>query len=70
MKKYVILIVTLSLFMLSACSLEPPEWAKSTKDGKKKDMKIGLSISTLNNPFFVTVKTNDKNVFSRALDGL
>ncbi|GLF89084.1 ribose import binding protein RbsB [Bacillus safensis] len=56
MKKYLILILTLSLFMLSACSLEPPEWAKSSKDGKKKDIKIGLSISTLNNPFFVSLK--------------
>ncbi|WP_342492113.1 ribose ABC transporter substrate-binding protein RbsB [Bacillus sp. FSL M7-0003] len=56
MKKYLILILTLSLFMLSACSLEAPEWAKSSKDGKKKDIKIGLSISTLNNPFFVSLK--------------
>ena len=36
--------------------LEPPEWAKPKAGGDVKDIKIGLSISTLNNPFFVSLK--------------
>ncbi|MED2972847.1 ribose ABC transporter substrate-binding protein RbsB [Fictibacillus sp. B-59209] len=41
--------------MLTACSTKAP----GTDDNKKKgkgDLKIGLSVSTLNNPFFVTLK--------------
>lgn len=44
------------VLLLSACSLEPPNWAKPAKKDHLKDMKIGVSISTLNNPFFVTLK--------------
>ncbi len=36
--------------------MEPPEWAKPSKKADVKDMKIGLSVSTLNNPFFVSLK--------------
>lgn len=36
--------------------MEPPEWAKPSKKANVKDMKIGLSVSTLNNPFFVSLK--------------
>lgn len=50
------LIMVISVFLLSACSLEPPEWAKSTKEMDIEDITIGLSVSTLNNPFFVSLK--------------
>ncbi|WP_338443339.1 ribose ABC transporter substrate-binding protein RbsB [Bacillus spizizenii] len=56
MKKAVSVILTLSLFLLTACSLEPPQWAKPTNSGNKKEFTIGLSVSTLNNPFFVSLK--------------
>lgn len=48
--------MAISVFLLAACSLEPPEWAKSTKDMDIEDITIGLSVSTLNNPFFVALK--------------
>lgn len=54
MKK--ILPLLLSLLMLGACSLQPPEWAKPSQDTNLEDIKIGLSVSTLNNPFFVSMK--------------
>jgi ribose transport system substrate-binding protein len=56
MKKILLLLMSLSLFILGACSLEPPEWAKPDKKEKLEDIKIGLSVSTLNNPFFVSLK--------------
>ncbi|MCY8510986.1 ribose ABC transporter substrate-binding protein RbsB [Bacillus mojavensis] len=56
MKKAVSVILALSLFVLSACSLEPPQWAKPSNSDNKKEFTIGLSISTLNNPFFVSLK--------------
>ncbi|MCG8398666.1 ribose ABC transporter substrate-binding protein RbsB [Bacillus atrophaeus] len=56
MKKALLVIVSLSLVLLSACSLEPPQWAKPSNSDKKKEVKIGLSVSTLNNPFFVSLK--------------
>ncbi|MCY7759471.1 ribose ABC transporter substrate-binding protein RbsB [Bacillus inaquosorum] len=56
MKKAVSVILTLSLFLLTACSLEPPQWAKPSNSGNKKEFTIGLSVSTLNNPFFVLLK--------------
>ncbi|MFC0045980.1 ribose ABC transporter substrate-binding protein RbsB [Metabacillus iocasae] len=48
--------MSFSLLILGACSLEPPEWAKPTKKGNGEGSKIGLSVSTLNNPFFVSLK--------------
>ncbi|PJY99684.1 MULTISPECIES: ribose ABC transporter substrate-binding protein RbsB [Bacillus] len=56
MKKAISVILTLSLFLLTACSLEPPQWAKPSNSGNKKEFTIGLSVSTLNNPFFVSLK--------------
>jgi ribose transport system substrate-binding protein len=57
MKKMVHLLLMCSLiFVLSACSLEPPEWAKPAKKKDLADVKIGLSVSTLDNPFFVSLK--------------
>lgn len=56
MKKFLVLLISVSVFILSACSLEPPKWAQSTSKVKSNDIKIGLSMSTLNNPWFVTLK--------------
>ncbi|PFO08671.1 ribose ABC transporter substrate-binding protein RbsB [Bacillus sp. AFS076308] len=56
MKKLAVLFISLSLLLLGACSMQPPEWAKPVKKKDLKDIKIGLSVSTLNNPFFVSLK--------------
>ncbi|AKO90958.1 D-ribose ABC transporter substrate-binding protein [Priestia filamentosa] len=56
MKKVLLVLMSFSLLILAACSLEPPEWAKPKKKGNLEDIKIGLSVSTLNNPFFVSLK--------------
>ncbi|WP_026696110.1 ribose ABC transporter substrate-binding protein RbsB [Peribacillus kribbensis] len=56
MKKLSVLFMSLILLLLSACSMEPPGWAKPAKKENLKDIKIGLSVSTLNNPFFVSLK--------------
>ncbi|MGC6584604.1 ribose ABC transporter substrate-binding protein RbsB [Paenibacillus sp. Dod16] len=56
MKRTTLLLVSLMLIFITGCSLEPPEWAKPKASGDVKDIKIGLSISTLNNPFFVSLK--------------
>lgn len=55
MKKTLTVFTALALLFLSACSLEPPEWAKPNKE-KGTDIKIGLFVSTLKNPFFVSLK--------------
>ncbi|MED4074022.1 hypothetical protein FH5_03465 [Priestia endophytica] len=56
MKKVLLVLMSFSLLILAACSLEPPEWAKPEKKENLEDIKIGLSVSTLNNPFFVSLK--------------
>lgn len=56
MKKLTFLLAALLLILTTGCSLEPPSWAKPKTGGDIKNMKIGLSISTLNNPFFVSLK--------------
>ncbi|MCM3629900.1 ribose ABC transporter substrate-binding protein RbsB [Paenibacillus glycanilyticus] len=56
MKKMYLLLTALLLILTTGCSMEPPNWAKPKTGGDLKDMKIGLSISTLNNPFFVSLK--------------
>ncbi|WP_437833766.1 ribose ABC transporter substrate-binding protein RbsB (plasmid) [Niallia taxi] len=56
MKKLIVLCLTLTLLLLSACSMQPPSWAKPAKKEDLKDIKIGLSVSTLNNPFFVSLR--------------
>ncbi|WP_181555535.1 ribose ABC transporter substrate-binding protein RbsB [Thermaerobacillus caldiproteolyticus] len=60
MKKLVSMVMSLLLLagVLVGCSLENGTTTGDKKEGTKKDgdMKIGLSISTLNNPFFVTLK--------------
>ncbi|MGE7186310.1 ribose ABC transporter substrate-binding protein RbsB [Peribacillus sp. NPDC006672] len=57
MKKIVSIIMVLSLMVLAACSMDSGQ--KDDKKEKKdsmKDVKVGVSISTLNNPFFVSLK--------------
>ncbi|MBN9654091.1 ribose ABC transporter substrate-binding protein RbsB [Halobacillus sp. GSS1] len=61
MKKLVVLLMSSSLVFLGACSLQPPEWAKPKGDKNPDDIKIGLSVSTLNNPFFVSMKEGVEN---------
>ncbi|MCH6264503.1 ribose ABC transporter substrate-binding protein RbsB [Neobacillus citreus] len=56
MKKLAVLLISLSLLLMGACSMQPPEWAKPAKKENLKDIKIGLSVSTLNNPFFVSLR--------------
>ncbi|MBP2001478.1 ribose transport system substrate-binding protein [Paenibacillus shirakamiensis] len=56
MKKVSIVLISFLLIIMTGCSLEPPEWAKPKAAGDLKEAKIGLSISTLNNPFFVSLK--------------
>lgn len=36
--------------------MQPPSWAKPDKKKDLEDIKIGLSVSTLNNPFFVSLR--------------
>ncbi|WP_214829421.1 ribose ABC transporter substrate-binding protein RbsB [Exiguobacterium algae] len=55
MKKWAAWLLALTMVLMAACSTEQPGTSSEaeTKDG---DYKIGLSISTLNNPFFVALK--------------
>lgn len=48
--------------LLGACSMSPNGDDSASKDSKKSNdgMKIGLSVSTLNNPFFVTLSDGAK----------
>ena len=57
MKKWLLVLVSLVVVITAGCSMEPPEWAKDSSDkGRNKTIKVGFSVSTLNNPFFVTLK--------------
>ncbi|MCM3387164.1 ribose ABC transporter substrate-binding protein RbsB [Ureibacillus chungkukjangi] len=62
MKKLTILFVALVALVLSACSMESPflENPKDDAANEKVSFKIGFSISTLNNPFFVTLSEGAK----------
>lgn len=58
--KRIITLLTLVL-LLAACSLEPPAYLQNSSGGDKDgDFKVGFSISTLNNPFFVTLNEGAK----------
>ncbi|HWK24153.1 MAG TPA: ribose ABC transporter substrate-binding protein RbsB [Ureibacillus sp.] len=62
MKKLTLVFVALVALVLSACSMESPflENAKDNSKDGKVSYKIGFSISTLNNPFFVTLSEGAK----------
>ncbi|WP_433958364.1 ribose ABC transporter substrate-binding protein RbsB [Cytobacillus horneckiae] len=52
-------VMVMILFIVSACSLEGGDTKGTEEKGAKDDTaakKIGISISTLNNPYFVTLK--------------
>lgn len=51
-----LLIAALMMLLLAGCSLEPPSWARTETKKDMKNVRIGLSMSTLNNPFFVYLK--------------
>ena len=57
MKKMMFLVMLAMMLVLAACSMEAPGSSSSKEEeGKSEgDFKIGFSISTLNNPFFVTL---------------
>ncbi|WP_068675044.1 ribose ABC transporter substrate-binding protein RbsB [Oceanobacillus sp. Castelsardo] len=54
MKKIITIAMVLMMVFLSACSMESPFVKDSS--GDDGNVKIGLSISTLNNPFFVSLR--------------
>ncbi|MFD3446573.1 ribose ABC transporter substrate-binding protein RbsB [Microbacteriaceae bacterium 4G12] len=57
MKKWLAVIVALVMMVAAGCSMQAPGSDKKAEDkGGNKKIKIGFSISTLNNPFFVTLK--------------
>lgn len=61
MKKWLLVLVALMIVITAGCSMEPPEWAKDSSDkGRNNNVKVGFSVSTLNNPFFVTLKKVQK----------
>lgn len=53
-------VIVLLFILLTACSTDAPgssdDGEGEKKDAEDKDITIGLSISTLNNPFFVTLR--------------
>lgn len=60
MKKWInLLIVAIATIVLAACSMDSgtssDEGGKDTGSDKESDVKIGFSVSTLNNPFFVSL---------------
>lgn len=69
MNKRLLLIIGAVLLFLSGCSLQPPEWAKPNNNKNPEDIKIGLSVSTLNNPFFVSMKDGvEKEAEAQGMD--
>jgi ribose transport system substrate-binding protein len=48
--------LALLMLVLAGCSTKAPGSKDTSKDKKEGKVKIGLSISTLNNPFFVSLK--------------
>ncbi|MGM0943060.1 MAG: ribose ABC transporter substrate-binding protein RbsB [Bacillota bacterium] len=57
-------VITLILLLLAACSTEAPGSANETEENTDKQgeegVKVGFSVSTLNNPFFVTLRDGAK----------
>ncbi len=55
MKKLYFGLVVMAVLFLAACSTEAPGSSKENSESKEGELTIGLSVSTLNNPFFVTL---------------
>lgn len=55
-KIYGVLITLICAIILSACTMDPPDWAKTKRTIDPNHLRIGVSLSTLNNPFFVSIK--------------
>ncbi|MFA9457329.1 ribose ABC transporter substrate-binding protein RbsB [Halalkalibacter sp. AB-rgal2] len=55
-KKLMMLVVTIMSMWLMACSMESPIENGDRADGDSDELVVGFSISTLNNPFFVTLQ--------------
>ena len=62
MKKVHLVLLMMIMLVLAACSTEAPGSSSKESDTSDKDgsFKIGLSVSTLNNPFFVTLSDGAK----------
>lgn len=61
MKKISLFMLMLTLtFVLAACSLDNGAAPAGTSNESSDSVKIGLSVSTLNNPFFVTLSESAK----------
>lgn len=66
MKKFsIFLMAIMATVLLAACSVKPgfslePSFGSSGSTAKKDSYTIGMSISTLNNPFFVTLSDHAK----------
>lgn len=62
MKKVHLVLLMMIMLVLAACSTEAPGSSSKESDSSDKDgsFKIGLSVSTLNNPFFVTLSDGAK----------
>lgn len=62
MKKVHLVLLMMIMLVLAACSTEAPGSSSKESDSSDKDgsYKIGLSVSTLNNPFFVTLSDGAK----------
>lgn len=57
MKKLTLFLLASALMIvLAGCSMNAPGQEKTDSGASKKQVKIGLSVSTLNNPFFVSLK--------------
>jgi len=56
MKKLLAVVMMALMVFAAACSTEQPGSSNGDTKKKTKDFKIGLSISPLNNPFFVSLK--------------
>lgn len=62
MKKLFLAVVAIAMLVLSACSMDSGTSDKSSGDKKSDKFKIGFSVSTLNNPFFVTLSDGAKKI--------
>lgn len=63
MKKFLSIgFVFMTAVLMVACSTESPETNNETTDKNSEDIKIGFSVSTLNNPYFVTLSDSVKEV--------